>query len=252
MWGDLATLLGLLLLAVLPLAPAPVLGVAGGILLAGCLRGLPGDGRFSRPARAMTGALCLYLALGRAGMIWPVYLLLPILLALAAGFLAGFGREFLETLARGRLGRTEWVLIGLIAVVAGSALIGWVVLFRPDLSRLQSMLPRWPPAALIGAGVAFSVVNATLEEIIWRGVLQRWLMTFTAPALAVAVQAASFGALHYGGFPSGWVGMGLATIYGLMTGALALRSRGLLAPIIAHIAADAVIFTLLATSLARS
>jgi membrane protease YdiL (CAAX protease family) len=224
--GEALTLLGLAIFAFAPVLPKLAVAGAGAALLACCLRPLPADGRFSRPTRAVVGALCLYMLLGSQGMIWPLYLLVPLAAAGALGFAAGFGRDLLAAMERGRLGRTEWALIAVIAVVAGIALVGWTVLFRPDLSRLGAMVPRWPLPGLIAAGLGFSVINALLEEVIWRGILQRWLLTFTAAPVAVAVQALSFGALHYGGFPSGWVGMGLAGVYGLMIGALALRSRG--------------------------
>jgi membrane protease YdiL (CAAX protease family) len=64
------------------------------------------------------------------------------------------------------------------------------------------------------------------------------------PAVAIVLQALSFGALHFGGFPSGLAGMSLATIYGLMLGALAYRCKGLLAPCAAHVLADSVIFAI--------
>jgi membrane protease YdiL (CAAX protease family) len=108
------------------------------------------------------------------------------------------------------------------------------------------MLPQWPVLGLLAAGLTFSIINAILEEFIWRGILLDWLRTRMAPAAAVVVQAASFGAAHYMGFPSGFVGSGLAAIYGVMLGALAVRSKGIGAPIVAHIAADAVIFAVLA------
>ena len=180
---------------------------------------------------------------------WPVYLLIPIAGAFALAFAAGFGRDFLAALARGRLRRTEWGLIALIAVVAAIALVAWVALFQPDLTRLRAMIPEWPLLGLIGAGATFSIVNAILEEIVWRGILQRWLTTFLAPPVAVAVQAASFGAAHYSGFPSGAAGIFLAAVWGAMIGALALRSKGLLAPIVAHVAADMVIFAVVAGAL---
>lgn len=106
------------------------------------------------------------------------------------------------------------------------------------------MLPPWPVAGLVAAGAAFSILNAILEEFAWRGVFQHWLLGIVPRASAVLLQALSFGALHYTGFPGGFVGVGLSTIYGVMIGALALRSGGLLAPIVAHVAADAVIFTI--------
>lgn len=249
--GDAATLAGLVLYALLPVVPGIVLGVAGSGLFLSCLRPLPGDSGFSRPARAIVAGLCVYAGLLRSLYVWPAYLLVPILAATALAFSAGFGRDLLATLDRGRLRRTEWGLIALIAVVAAAALVGWVLLLQPDLSRLAGLLPPWPLLGLIGAGAGFSIVNAVLEEVVWRGILQRWLMTFMSAPAAVFVQAVSFGAAHYNGFPSGFVGMGLATIWGAMIGALAVRSKGLAAPIVAHVAADAVIFAVLAGALAQ-
>lgn len=248
-WGDLITILGLVVYALRPVLPALLIGLAGAALLAGCFRPLPGDGQFSRPARAMVGGLCFSVAVGASWRIWPAHPLVPIAGALGLAFAAGFGRDFLAAIERGRLGRMEWGLIALIAIAAAIALVAWVVLFEPDLTRLRRMLPEWPLLGLIAAGATFSIVNAIMEEIIWRGILQRWLTSFMAAPAAVAVQAASFGAAHYAGFPSGAVGIALAAIWGAMIGGLALRSRGLLAPIGAHVAADAVIFAVLAGAL---
>jgi membrane protease YdiL (CAAX protease family) len=240
-----------MLFALLPVLPTAVVGAAGAALVSSCIRPLPEDERFSRSARAIVGGLCVHFGLAGAWRIWPAYLVVPLLIALALAFSAGFKRDFLATFKLGRLGQTEWGLIALIAAVAATALIGWVVLLQPDLSRFREMLPDWPLLALIGAGLGFSVINAILEEVIWRGILQRWLMTFMSPLAAVLVQAASFGAVHYNGFPSGVVGMGLAAVWGGMIGGLALRSRGLIAPIVAHIAADVVIFAVVAGAVAQ-
>ena len=248
--GNLATLVALAFHALRPVIAPTILGVLGILMLLSCMKPLPGDGAFSRPARALAGGLLAFALFPRVLAFWPVYALVPILIALALGFASGFGRDLLRTVDRGRLGRSEAGWIALVAVVAGTALLGWVLLFQPDLSRLRAMLPVWPLAGLIAAGAAFSVVNAILEEVVWRGILQRWLLTFTSPLVAVSLQAASFGAAHYAGFPSGAVGMGLAGIYGLMIGGLALRSGGLAAPIVAHVMADAVIFAVLAGAIA--
>jgi membrane protease YdiL (CAAX protease family) len=246
-WGDVAALLGLGIYALLPMRPGPVLAAVGIALLLASFKALPGDRAFSRAARAVVGTLSLYAALAGAWYIWPAYLLAPLLLAGLFGYFAGFGRSFLAAMRRGRLGRAEWAAIGLVALIAAAALVGWVALLQPDLSRQRAMLPEWPLIGLVAAGMTFSIVNAILEEFIWRGVLLDWLRTFMPGAAAVLVQAASFGAAHFMGFPSGFAGAALAAVYGVMLGALALRAGGLLAAIIAHIAADAVIFTLLAT-----
>ncbi|PCD02511.1 hypothetical protein COC42_13935 [Sphingomonas spermidinifaciens] len=84
---------------------------------------------------------------------------------------------------------------------------------------------------------------------LWRGVLFDWLRGFMGPVAAILVQAASFGAAHYSGVPSGWAGVGLATLYGVMLGWLSWRAEGLLAAIVAHVAADLVIFSLAAVAL---
>jgi membrane protease YdiL (CAAX protease family) len=232
--------------ALLPVQPKLFLAASGAVLVLACLRELPGDRAFSRAARALVGTLSLYAALAGTWYIWPAYLLVPILVAGLLGSLTGFGRDFLEAARVGRLGRSEWIVIALVALVAGIALIGWVELLQPDLGRLRAMLPQWPLIGLLAAGLTFSVFNALFEELIWRGILLDWLRTFMSPAAAVLIQAISFGAAHYMGFPSGFVGSGLAAVYGVMLGALTVRANGLLAPIIAHIAADAVIFAVVA------
>jgi len=220
-----------------------MLAVAGAALLvASLLR----SRSFSLFASALVGALCLYTGLGRQWFVWPFYLLIPVLAATAVALALRRKDEFSAAARLGRLGRSEWGWIALISFTAALALILWVRLLEPDLSSFKAMLPLWPPAALVGAAIFFSLVNAVLEEFIWRGVLQRWLLLVASPALAVALQALSFGIFHFTGFPGGLVGMGLATLYGAMLGALALRSGGLLAPIVAHIGADLVIFTLVA------
>ncbi len=65
---------------------------------------------------------------------------------------------------------------------------------------------------------------------------------------AVLAQAVAFGVIHAQGFPRGVVGMVMASIYGLMLGVLRLRARGLAAPVLAHICADATIFAILAAA----
>lgn len=108
-------------------------------------------------------------------------------------------------------------------------------------------LPRLPtglhPVVLTAAFVAWSACNAVAEELYFRGALQHELVRGLAGA-GVAVQAVAFGAMHFHGFPRGWSGVALATAYGLMMGALRRRSGGLLAPWVAHVAADLTILAI--------
>ena len=66
---------------------------------------------------------------------------------------------------------------------------------------------------------------------------------------AVVLQALAFGVLHLHGVPNGPVGMVMAGVWGLLLGVLRLRSRGLLAPYVTHIAADATIVVLMLPTL---
>ncbi|MCP5113866.1 MAG: CPBP family intramembrane metalloprotease, partial [bacterium] len=47
------------------------------------------------------------------------------------------------------------------------------------------------------------------------------------------------------GFPRGGIGVGLATVYGLILGLVWNRSRGMLAPWVAHVLADSTIVGIL-------
>ena len=150
------------------------------------------------------------------------------------------------------------LLIALIALTSGIALYLWWWWAAPDLSAHRALLPDvdWP--WLVLAGLAFSMANAFVEEVLFRGLLQSFLLrafaglfgsrsATTHRALAVVGSAFAFGIAHWSGFPSGASGAALAGIYGLMLGALRERSGGLLSPWVAHIAADAVIFAILAS-----
>lgn len=133
---------------------------------------------------------------------------------------------------------------GWTAVVGGVtpiALLGWLALFHPDLSGVRAAVPAAPFAVLVLGGVGFAVINAVLEELVFRGVLQSSLEPAFGAGGAIVVQAVSFGVEHARGIPRGAVGVLLAGTWALMLGALRRRSGGLLAPVVAHVVADATI-----------
>ncbi len=133
---------------------------------------------------------------------------------------------------------------GWVAVVGGvtpAALLAWLRLFRPDLSDVRALVPAAPLPWLVAGGVLFALVNATLEELVWRGVLQPSLEGPFGIAGAVVVQALSFGIEHAHGIPRGPMGMLLAGSWAVMLGVLRRKTGGLLAPIVAHVVADATI-----------
>jgi membrane protease YdiL (CAAX protease family) len=156
-------------------------------------------------------------------------------------------------LRRGALDRTLVPWIAAVVAVASVALVGWVALLHPDVRDVRAFLPPVHPVLLvIGGVVVFPVANAIIEEVIFRGVILGALEFAWGRGRAPYVaQAAAFGLAHWHGFPRGVVGVAMALVYGLMLGELRRRSRGLLAPVVAHVFADATIFALVYVLLLR-
>jgi len=145
-------------------------------------------------------------------------------------------------LARGRLNREVGLLIAASIVLAAIGLVGWFALIRPNYAELTGPLPHLPVPVLFLGMIGFCIVNAAFEELVYRGVLLDALdVALGVGATPILLQAIVFGTMHAHGVPGGSSGMGLTTIYGLMMGALRRRAQGMLAPWLAHAAADLVI-----------
>jgi membrane protease YdiL (CAAX protease family) len=86
-----------------------------------------------------------------------------------------------------------------------------------------------------------------MEEAIFRGIMMEALdSALGAGYCSIGIQAIPFAALHYiAGFPNGVLGFIMVLIYGVMLGAIRRLSKGILAPLVAHIAADSTIFSIL-------
>jgi len=176
---------------------------------------------------------------------YPLFLLGPLAVyAILAAALPGL-RRTTSWLRRGRFEAGTWMLVALTALASGVALVAWLHYARPDLSHWLTFLPP-DPLKLALAGLGFALVNAAVEEAIFRGVLLEALDgVFGAGHLSVLLQALPFGLIHLAGVPGGWLGVALATSYGWLLGLIRRRSGGLLAPVLAHVCADAVIFGML-------
>jgi membrane protease YdiL (CAAX protease family) len=118
---------------------------------------------------------------------------------------------------------------------------------RPGLVRgiadiVEAFVPALPLGLLIAGGLIFSMLNAAVEEGAYRGVILHALDRSLGPGFAaLLLQALAFGAIHIRGFPRGWLGVGLASIYGLLMGVIRRRAGGMFAPWIAHVFTDVVI-----------
>src|SRR5438552_13851736 len=128
-------------------------------------------------------------------------------------------------------------------LLAAVALLSWYLLLHPNIADIvKAYVPSLPLGLLIVAGVIFSMANAAVEEGAYRGVILHALDRSLGPGFAaLLLQACAFGAIHIRGFPRGWLGIGLACIYGLLMGLIRRRAGGMFAPWIAHVFTDIVI-----------
>ncbi len=170
----------------------------------------------------------------------------PLLVALGLGLgMSGFRAPWL---ARGQLGGAVAGWIAAFVAASVLALVLWWGLVRPNVSDLPRLPSGFHPVVLIAGVVAWSACNAAAEELYFRGAMQHELVRCFGRS-GIALQALAFGIMHLHGFPRGWSGVVLASIYGGMMGALRWRARGLLAPWIAHLFADLAIVAIRATAL---
>lgn len=179
--------------------------------------------------------------------LWPLILLAPLLAYAAVVIAVAPLRRSVGWLRAGRLDRGTQRLMLVTVAVSAVALVAWVAWTKPDLGHHLALVPGVPVWVLPLAAIAFAALNAVLEEIIFRGVLMEALdSALGAGHRAIAVQAIAFAAGHYlSGFPNGTLGFVMVLVYGVLLGLIRRRAAGLLAPWLAHVAADLVIFSIL-------
>jgi len=156
-------------------------------------------------------------------------------------------RRSLDWVRPGKLDRVAAILAVVVVALSAGGLIGWVHFAKPPMGGYARTLPNLSPRLLAVYMGGFAIINALIEEIIWRGVMMTALDTaFGAGLFSVLIQAVSFGLAHYrGGFPSGWIGALLAGLFGLAMGLLRRRTKGLLTSWCVHSAADLVVIGLI-------
>lgn len=202
------------------------------------------------PMRAMAYLDTAFLVFaGGAHLRWPPAVTTVLVCVLPLAVLLATSRGRLRAGAPWlRVGRRPdplvFILAGATIIGAGTALTLWTLAVAPAappyLAQLQR-LPVW--LALLGV-IAFALVNPIWEEALFRGVVLQDLSELWGSATAVVVQALLFGAAHWAGYPSGWLGMGMAAVWGLMLGVIRLRTGGIALPYVVHVSANAVIGSL--------
>lgn len=180
---------------------------------------------------------------------WPLSYLVPVVVYALVLALRGRRDRVKGWFSWGEVSPRALVLAAGLVVVTSVALVAWVILARPDLDDLRASMPD-SLVGLLAVGALFSVANAVWEEVTFKAVLwdQMTEQGFTVVTIVV-VQALLFGLVHLNGFPRGWVGAGLAAVYGAAVGVLKTWTKTLGLPIVVHVFADATIFVLLASML---
>jgi membrane protease YdiL (CAAX protease family) len=176
---------------------------------------------------------------------WPWYLLAPLA---AYGLIVCLVRPLRQSVARLRIGRFDRRVFAVttgIVLVSSAALGVWQIAVQQDFHEQVERLPAWSQEHWVWAGLLFAVVNALLEEIVFRGILWESLTVELGPSKGILAQAVLFGIGHLHGVPEGLVGVGMVTVYGVVLGWLRWVAGGLGAPVIAHVFADATVFTLI-------
>lgn len=135
-----------------------------------------------------------------------------------------------------------WSVTLVIAVVAAPlALLMTLHHMRDD--HLVVPVPVPPGWVIVVVVLLLAAVNATAEELLWRGYLTDLLRRNGVYAAAVVVlQAGSFGLAHAGGLPGGLLGVLAATGLGVALGVVRRTAAGLAGCVAVHWAVDIAIF----------
>lgn len=164
---------------------------------------------------------------------------LAVLLASSRGDRLRPGAPWLRV---GRRPDSRVLILALATVlVAGAGLTIWTITVEPPAPPYLGQLQRYPLWLAILGVVAFALINPIWEEAMFRGVILEDLSRSWGPRAAVVAQAVLFGAAHWAGFPSGWIGMVMAAAWGFLLGQIRLLTGGIALTYLVHATANAVI-----------
>lgn len=179
---------------------------------------------------------------------WPWVWLAPFLAYFALVICVPRLRRSVGWLRAGRLSSASVAVTIAVMALTVLALVLFHATAQPDVRGYRAAIPFDALGGVVVAGVVFTIVNATLEELVFRGVLFDALQSQWGMWVTLAATALLFGLGHLRGYPSGVVGACLAALFGFAMGVLRLWTGGLALPIVAHMAADATIYGILVHS----
>ena len=180
--------------------------------------------------------------------IWPLLWVMPLTAYLV---IVAMTPPLRASFSRWQFGRVTPFAAFAAGIIGLSTIITLVVFHRsthPDVSGYHTMLPMHWFGGIVGTAIVFPLLNAVLEEIVFRGVLFDSIASQWGAAVAIVVSAVFFGYGHMQGYPPGPAGVVLAGVFGLAIGWLRVVTAGIGLPFLTHVVADTTIFILLTRS----
>jgi uncharacterized protein len=168
---------------------------------------------------------------------------LPIIIFLIIAFSFPVLRRTLCWLKIGKQDKISKLLVILTSIISVIALLIWAgnsSYLGIGINTIKGLLVYNYILIITLFIPVFAVVNALIEEFMFRGILQENLRRiFNNKLTVILLQSIPFAAFHYAlGFPNGLIGFFMVFIWGSILGYLRERTNGLLAPMICHIVAD--------------
>jgi uncharacterized protein len=200
-------------------------------------------GRNDTEWRVWHGAVMLVLVYAGTSFlwVWPFPMLVPLLVyAMLLAVWPGW-RSTCVWAKWGFVSRDSVAVAAALGALAAAVLVYFHYYMQPDISplRLRLVVDRWPHPLVWAA--CFSLLNAAMEEAIFRGALLDALDVRLGKAGALLISSALFGMAHMEGYPPGALGVVLSGIFGAVLAGMRIWTKGLLLPIAVHICADAAI-----------
>lgn len=190
----------------------------------------------------------LIVGIGFPSLGWPWYMLIPVA---AYGVCVAAIPKLRQSAPIPRIGNAGGRPLAFAAVVtigASSFLVGFHWLFQPDVSEFGSQLPIDWIGNLWLAVAILSLVNAALEELIFRFIVWEIVADEWNTGTAFVLTSVLFGLAHWNGYPPGVVGTLMAGLYGVTLGVLRWWAGGLALAYVCHIFADVTILSIVAMS----
>jgi membrane protease YdiL (CAAX protease family) len=191
--------------------------------------------------------LAVFAAIGIAlpALPWPWHLLIPLLTYAMIVAATQPLRRTMPRLSIGRIGGLPLAYAVLLTAIAVCVLITFHFIGRPNVYALRDTLPLPAVSSVFWAGVSISLVNAMLEETVFRGILWELVAQEWNNLIALATTSFLFGVGHLNGYPPGLLGASLAIVFGVLLGLLRWWAAGLGLCIACHVCADETIICLL-------